>query len=90
MLKRKKMVMGGLRGHRGLLCNKKKKAKKKLLMILGRVWCVEKLLKEPADSLKRKDIKISDQQIRLFVTNRTSKVKSPESITPTGRSFPKR
>lgn len=31
----KEMVMGGLRGHRGLLCNKKKKAKKKVTNDIG-------------------------------------------------------
>jgi DinB superfamily len=46
---------------------------------------VEKSLKEPTDSSKRKEIKVSDQQIRLFVTNRTGKAQAPEAIKPTGR-----
>ena len=45
---------------------------------------VEKSLKEPSDSSKRKEVKISDQQIRLFVANRTGKVQAPEAIKPTG------
>lgn len=42
MLKRE-MRWGGLRGHKGCVIERRRKGKK-LLMILGRVWCVEKIV----------------------------------------------
>ncbi|MBX9782475.1 MAG: DinB family protein [Chitinophagaceae bacterium] len=48
---------------------------------------VQQTLKAPVDSAKRKEIKVTDEQIRLVLTNRTGKVKSPEIIKPTDR-FP--
>ncbi|HRH60365.1 MAG TPA: DinB family protein [Chitinophagaceae bacterium] len=44
-------------------------------------------LKAPADSLKRKEIKVTEADIKQRLTNRTTKVQSPEIIKPTGQ-FP--
>jgi uncharacterized damage-inducible protein DinB len=44
-------------------------------------------LKAPADSSKRKEIKVTEAEIKKRLTNRTTKVQSPEIIKPTGK-FP--
>jgi hypothetical protein len=42
-------------------------------------------LQQPADSSRRKEIKVTDTQVRLILTNRTGKATAPEIIKPTGR-----
>jgi uncharacterized damage-inducible protein DinB len=44
-------------------------------------------LKSPADSLRRSEIRVSPEDIKRRLTNRTTKVQSPEIIKPTGK-FP--
>lgn len=44
-------------------------------------------LKAPADSSKRKEITVTEADIKKRLTNRTTKVQSPEVIKPTGK-FP--
>jgi hypothetical protein len=46
---------------------------------------VQQTLKTAADSAKRKEIKVTDEQIRQRLTNRSGKAQSPEIIKPTGR-----
>ncbi|MBC7935807.1 MAG: DinB family protein [Rhizobacter sp.] len=46
---------------------------------------VQQTLKTPLDSGKRKEIKVTDEQVRQRLTNRSGKVQSPEIIKPTGR-----
>jgi hypothetical protein len=42
-------------------------------------------LQQPADSGRRKEIRVTDIQIRQILTNRTGKATAPEIIRPTGR-----
>lgn len=46
---------------------------------------IQQTLKTPADSNKRKEIKVTDEEIRQRLTNRSGKAQSPEIIKPTGR-----
>ena len=46
---------------------------------------VQQTLKAPADSAKRKEITVTDEQVRQRITNRSGKAQSPEIIKPTGR-----
>jgi hypothetical protein len=46
---------------------------------------IQQTLKAPIDSAKRKEIKVTDEQIRQRLTNRSGKAQSPEIIKPTGR-----
>lgn len=46
---------------------------------------VQQTLATPADSLRRKEIKVTDEKIRKILTNRRGKAQSPEMIKPTGR-----
>lgn len=46
---------------------------------------VQQKLKTPADSTKRTEIKVTDEQIKQRLNNRSGKVQSPEIIKPTGR-----
>jgi DinB superfamily len=53
----------------------------------GLFQIMQQSLKTPADSLKRNEIKVTDEQISRRLTNRNTKVKAPEVIQPTGK-FP--
>ena len=46
---------------------------------------VQQTLKAPADSAKRKEITVTDEQVRQRLTNRSGKAQSPEIIKPTRR-----
>jgi DinB superfamily len=46
---------------------------------------VQQTLKSPADSSRRKEIKVTDEKVRQIITNRAGKVQAPEVIKPAGR-----
>ncbi|MBC7867552.1 MAG: DinB family protein, partial [Gloeobacteraceae cyanobacterium ES-bin-316] len=51
----------------------------------GIAGIIQQTLKTSVDSSRRKEIKVSDQQIRKILTNRNGKVQSPEVLKPTGK-----
>lgn len=53
----------------------------------GIIQVTQSALKGPADSLKRSQITVTDLDIKNRLTNRATKVQSPEIIKPTGK-FP--
>jgi hypothetical protein len=58
-----------------------------VLAEIGLASLIKGQLNTPADSSKRKDIKVTDQEIIRRLTNRQFKAKSPEVILPSGK-FP--
>lgn len=44
----------------------------------------QQTFKAPADSARRKEINVTDEQVRQRLTNRSGKVQSPEMTKPTG------